>query len=120
MENISLGKFISNRRKELNVIVDKLFVGMFQNAVANITIEYATTSKQGSVSATKKQLTDGGLELVIPGLTAPDENISIVLSYTYTTTGWWSQTYTYISNTINTTVGNLMNAQISGITFTQQ
>ena len=90
------------------------------NDNTNITIEYATVSKQGSVSATKKQLTDGGLELVIPGLTAPDENISIVLSYTYTTTGWWSQTYTYISNTINTTVGNLMNAQISGITFTQQ
>jgi hypothetical protein len=93
------------------------------NDNTNITIEYATESKNGSVSATKKQLTDGGLELVIPGLTAPDENISIVLSYTYTytTSGFRPQTYTYTyKSNINTTVGNLMNAQISGITFTRQ
>ena len=90
------------------------------NDNTNITIEYATESKNGSVSATKKQLTDGGLELVIPGLTKPDETISIVLSYTYTTTGRNPRTYTYKSNTIIITVGNLMNAQISGITFTRQ
>lgn len=90
------------------------------NDNTNITIEYATASKQGSVSATKKQLVDGGLELVIPDLTALDETISIVLRYTYTTTGYRPQTYTYKSNTINTTVGSLMNVQITGITFTQQ
>ena len=90
------------------------------NDNTNITIEYATASKNGSKSVTKKQLTDGGLELVIPGLTKPDETISIVLSYTYTTTGRNPKTYTYKSNTINITVGNLMNAQISGINFTRQ
>lgn len=91
------------------------------NDNTNITIEYATESTRGSVSATKKQLTDGGLELVIPGLTASDETISIVLSYTYTYRSWGNTiTDTYISDTINTTVGNLMNAQISGINFTRQ